>query len=195
MTPEFNWSPGIGDPSFGGWLTVLLYVGAALLTFRAAKLASEMGAVATEIVIWQLLTVGLVLLGINKQLDLQSAFTEIGRYLAHQQGWYEVRRIVQTAFILGMFVFALGFGAYILAITFRMPMPTRVAVFGALFIVAFVLVRAASFHRVDQLIGASFIGLRWNWILEMGGLLVIQAASVWRASPVSEMTKKTLNQK
>ena len=62
-------------------------------------------------------------------------------------------------------------------------MPTRVAVFGALFIVALVLVRAASFHRVDQLIGESFIGLRWNLILEMGGLLVIQAASVWAPVP------------
>ena len=29
-----NWSPGIGDPSIGGWLTVLLYAAAAWATLR-----------------------------------------------------------------------------------------------------------------------------------------------------------------
>ena len=64
----------------------------------------------------------------------------------------------------------------------KMPKATRLAVLGALSIIVFVVVRAASFHKVDQLIGATFMGLRWNWILEMGGLLIIHAAAIWRSS-------------
>ena len=30
----------------------------------------------------------MLLLGINKQLDLQSLFTEVMRDMAHAQGWY-----------------------------------------------------------------------------------------------------------
>ena len=141
MTSEFNWSPGIGDPSFGGWLTVVLYVAAALLSFRAANVASQSDATRVEISLWQLLAVGLVVLGINKQLDLQSALTELGRYLAQTQGWYDMRRTVQFAFILTMAISAVGVGVYVLIATMRMPASTRLAVFGAFLVVTFVVIR------------------------------------------------------
>jgi len=38
-------------------------------------------------------------LGINKQLDLQTALTEAGRVLARYQGWYEQRQFVQLVVI------------------------------------------------------------------------------------------------
>ena len=180
MTPEFNWSPGIGDPSFGGWFTVLLYVGAAYLSYRTAKFVDVLGAPRAEFVVWLLLAVCLGLLGINKQLDLQSALTELGRYLAYHQGWYEYRRTVQFLFILTILVLAVVLGIFILLLVWQMPKPTILALLGALFIVGFVLVRAASFHQVDHLIGTSILGLRWNWIIEMGGLVIVQIAGIWR---------------
>ncbi len=159
---------------------MVLYAAAAFLAFRAAGHARASGATEAEVRLWQLLTVGLVLLGINKQLDLQSALTELGRYLAHQQGWYEARRVVQFAFILVVLGVAMIVAVPLLLASLRMPGPTRLAVCGALFLGAFVVVRAASFHHVDELIGTAIMGLRWNWALEMGGLLVILAGAVWR---------------
>jgi hypothetical protein len=41
-------------------------------------------------------------LGINKQLDLQTALTELGRVLALSQGWYEQRQVVQFWFIAAL---------------------------------------------------------------------------------------------
>jgi len=189
MPSTFNWSPGIGDPSFGGWLTVVLYFGAAFLSYRAAGYASKTGAARTEVLLWYLLTIGLVLLGINKQLDLQSALTELGRHLAHSYGWYEARRAVQVVFVFGLLVLAIIFAVGILIATVKMPTPTRLAIWGALFVVAFVLVRASSFHLVDQLIVTRILGL--NWILEMGGLLIIQAAAIWRVRPGLTATRET----
>jgi hypothetical protein len=42
------------------------------------------------------------------------------------------------------------------------------------------LIRAASFHHVDRLIGRTVLGFRWNWILEMGGIGLVLLASQWR---------------
>ncbi|HVZ33497.1 MAG TPA: hypothetical protein VG963_13790, partial [Polyangiaceae bacterium] len=105
-----RWHPGIGDPSVLGWLTVVAYFVAAVLAFRALRVhlgrARRGGASAQagdELLLarfWGLVLAAMILLGINKQLDLQTLFTEIGRDLAHAQGWYETRRRYQVAFIL-----------------------------------------------------------------------------------------------
>ena len=34
---QFDWSPRIGDPTVGGWLTVILYVLASVSCWRAAR--------------------------------------------------------------------------------------------------------------------------------------------------------------
>ena len=48
---------------------------------------------------WRFIAMLFLVLGINKQLDLQTALTEAGRILAHLQGSYEQRRFIHTAFI------------------------------------------------------------------------------------------------
>ncbi len=95
-----NWSPKIGDPTVMGWVTVAAYFLAAWLSYRAYRAAHEDVEPHPGVRrLWALLTGALVLLGINKQLDLQTAFTETGRWLAHSQGWYDDRRPVQAVFI------------------------------------------------------------------------------------------------
>jgi hypothetical protein len=42
------------------------------------------------------------------------------------------------------------------------------------------LIRAASFHHIDRFIGETILGLRWNWVLEMGGIGTVIVASEWR---------------
>ena len=110
------------------------------------------------------------MLGINKQLDLQSALTEIGRILADKQGWYADRRQIQMAFIAGMAMMGLTLFAATLHLTWGAPASTRWAMLGGIGLVVFVIIRAASFHHVDELLGYRFSGLRVNWLLEMGAL-------------------------
>jgi hypothetical protein len=33
---------------------------------------------------------------------------------------------------------------------------------------------------MDRFIGHTLLGLRWNWILEMGGIALVLLASQWR---------------
>jgi Na+-driven multidrug efflux pump len=173
------WAPGIGDPTFVGWATVVLYFAAALACWRILR-SRDAALSRAERWAFRCLLLGLVGLGINKQLDLQSALTEMGRILAVEQGWYEQRRRVQRVFILGVGV-GLGAVAVLLLNLMRHSQPsTRVTLLGATGLLAFVLIRASSFHHVDLFIHATVWGLRGNWILEIGGLLIILAGTLWR---------------
>jgi hypothetical protein len=119
-------------------------------------------------------------LGINKQLDLQTALTEAGRVLAHVQGWYQQRELVQLAFIAVVAVTRLAAAITVLIWVRHAPLPTWLALIGTVLILGFVLIRAASFHHIDRFIGSKILGLRWNWIVEMGGIVLVLLASWWR---------------
>ena len=178
---QFNWSPRIGDPTVGGWLTVILYVLTSVSCWRAAR---KVGArdinTLHERRGWQFISVLFLALGINKQLDLQSALTEAGRVVANIQGWYAQRALVQLAFIVVVAIICTIAGIALVIWARRARLPARLALIGTILVLCFVLVRAASFHHVDRFISTEFLGLRWNWILEMGGIAVVLVASGWQ---------------
>jgi hypothetical protein len=177
-----RWKPGIGDPTPLGWATVAAYFICAVLGYLALRRArTGPDANGRLAVAWALLMAMMVVLGINKQLDLQSWFTEVARDLALAQGWYERREGVQRAFIyviasLGV-VASLGF-AWLL----RRELPRiGFAVLGTVFIVVFVLLRASSFHHIDVFLGEGPGGIRMNWILELGGICFVGLNAAWFA--------------
>lgn len=172
---QLNWRPGIGDPTIGGWVTVLLYFLTVISCWKTARNTNL-----SDWKVWYVISVLLFALGINKQLDLQSALTELSRVLAYQEGWYANRQTVQLYFIAAV-AFVCGWGVIALIVgARRAPLPTWLALLGSTFLIVFVLIRAASFHHVDRLITSSIFGFRWNWILEMGGIIVVLLASRWR---------------
>ena len=101
---QFNWSPGIGDPTVGGWITVVLYFLAAVSCWVIAR---KLDHDTQERRIWWSISILFLALGINKQLDLQTALTEAGRVLANFQGWYAKRRLVQLGFIVLVAIFCM----------------------------------------------------------------------------------------
>ncbi len=130
--------------------------------------------------IWAAIAILFLGLGINKQLDLQSALTEAGRVIAFEQGWYEQRQSVQLAFIIFVAIVCISAVITLLIWTRHAPLPTWFALLGTTVVIGFVLIRASSFHHIDRFIGNTILGFRWNWILEMGGISVVLLASQWR---------------
>jgi hypothetical protein len=169
---EFNWSPGIGDPTVGGWVTVVLYFLAAVSTWKTA---------------WRAISILFVALGINKQLDLQTALTEFGRVVADYQGGYNERQIVQVWFTMGVAVASILIACVLLTFARKSPAPTWLALVGTTTVLAFVLIRAASFHHIDRFIGETILELRWNWVLEMGGISTVIVASEDRQKEIAAM--------
>jgi hypothetical protein len=185
MTGE-GWPPTIGDPSFMGWFTVFAYGLAALLCWcaatrhrgtpsrgREAPPLSRPGVLASDAPLW----IGLCGFLVNKQLDLQSLFTEVGRTLARSEGWYEHRQTVQTFFVIAVAAGGLATLLTLAWITRRTWRTTGLAVAGTGFVVTFVVIRAASFYHVDALLGWE-LGIHLNWVLEIGGIACVALAAL-----------------
>ena len=173
-----RWQPGIGDPTLMGWLTVLAYFAAAWFCWRAlqaivrAPRASLRGRWRLA-GFWWVLAILLLFLGINKQLDLQSLLTQIGRDMAVAQGWYEERRQIQLRFIVAMAVTSLivTVGA---ALWLRHHLRELAdGLLGVGILLGFIAIRAASFHRVDALLTTEILGFRFNWLMELGAIALI----------------------
>jgi hypothetical protein len=167
---EIDWRPRIGDPSAMGWFTVAAYALAALLAGRVWRQGRER--------IWLGVALLMAALCVNKQFDLQSLFTDIGREIATAGGWYESRRKVQKLFVIvlaaGAVLVGAGFGWRYRAFFGR----RKLLAAGLLFLLTFVVIRAVSFHHVDVFLKSRVAGLRMNWLLELGGIALVAAAAL-----------------
>lgn len=186
LTCAFSqWSPGLGDNSAMGWVTVLVYLIAAVLSARAAKaLRGPEAPVRRERSFWVISAAVMLFLAVNKQLDLQTLFTTIGRCNARLMGWYDMRQTVQRDFILAVAV-AGGLVVALLALLLR-GILGRVwpALLGIGFVCGFVLIRASSFHSVDGLIGSWAMGIKVNWLLELPGPTLVAIVAAHRRTVV-----------
>lgn len=154
-----------------GWITVAAYFLTAWLCWRASQRT------AGERRLWLALTLFMIALGINKQLDLQSLFTQIGRDIAIRDGWYDNRVNVQREFVYGIMAAGGGVSLLLLWFTRKLSAAAQTAAFGITALLAFIAMRASSFHHVDGLISITWRGVRFNWIFELSGIGIIAAAA------------------
>jgi hypothetical protein len=182
-----GWSPRIGDPTLIGWLTVLAYFAAAFGCARAARRTSLPSRNWWEesARFWTVLTVLMVALGINKQLDLQTLLTFVGRGLFQRLGLYGERRYYQVAFIAVIGLVCTSLLAMFLWSSRQSLRERWLALTGTVFILGYVVVRAASFHQVDLFISSGVSRLKWNWILELGGIGSVCLGSFRVVRPLS----------
>lgn len=200
-----SWTPGIGDPTFVGWFTVVAYLVAAYLCgqvdrrLRPPKPASgaakgrtlaPLAPLAIALLgrkrlllrlperarlsaMWRGFAIVLLLLGINKQLDLQTAITEVGRMTARELGLMSVRRTLQVYFIVIILLIGLWILRSVMLLARGSLRRLWPALVGTVFILVFVAIRALSFHHIDYLLGGNLGGFRLNWALELGGIALI----------------------
>ncbi len=171
-----TWTPHIGDPTWLGWFTVACYVATVLAVILARRQASG-----RERVFWTVLAVVFVFLAVNKQLDLQTFVTIVGRCSAKLQGWYADRRAAQALLIEGLAVASvilLGLLAWVLWGTLRR---TGLALLGLCLTLCFVMIRAVGFHHFDHLLGVEILFMRANGWFELSGLFLVIISAVTQA--------------
>lgn len=172
-----DWTPAIGDPEVTGWLTVLAYLLCMVLAVRVLTRRPPQAARG----LWLGIAPLMGFLALNKQLDLQTALTATGRCMAHAQGWYDNRALVQLGFIAGLILLVV----LVLTVALR-SLKGRLrrnglALLGLAVLCGFVLVRAVGFHHVDQLISMDFARLPFNFWFENAGLFLIAVNALWLA--------------
>jgi hypothetical protein len=123
-------------------------------------------------------------LGLNKQLDLQTWFTNTIKEIAWIGGWYEAGRAMQVWFIGGLALVGMVAGIGLLWYMRRVWRHYWLLSLGVLFIARFVVVRAAGFYGVDLPRLSQFTGgVQINWLLEFLGASIISVAAgvnLWR---------------
>lgn len=182
VTQDGRWHLGIGDPTMWGWLTVAVYLLAVARCYVKAKRDRAAGA---PYQFWLYLGVFLLLLSINKQLDLQTWVSQTLRDLSLAHGWYEQRRMLQLAFVISV-----GSVMLVLLITLRIYLwnlwrSYKLVWSGLILLCAFILIRAASFHHVDILIRQTLLGLELNVLLENLALVLIILGTFFHRQPAS----------
>ena len=163
----------INDRSTTAWVIVALYFAAAATALWASRSGRK-----RDRRFWLGTAVLLALLGLNKELDFQTYLTDAARRLAHSEGWYDYRRLVQGAFLL---LLAVGFGLVIVTLARwlrRSPVPVKVAALGIVLLFAFIVMRAGSFHHIDRWVTVSVAGLRSGWWLEIAGTALIALSAI-----------------
>lgn len=177
-----SWTPGIGDPTFLGWFTVVAYAAAAFLCHRLrTRLLPHADSLRRrERRYWSGMALVLLFLCINKQLDLQTAMTELFRGMAKRGGWYAARQVLQVAFIGTVAVLLFIATGLFWVLARHLPSSARWAGMGLIAISVFVLVRASSFHQIDRLLGWHVLRFRLNWVLELGGIGIVVHGGWWR---------------
>ncbi len=90
-----RWKLGIGEPTIAEWLTTAAFITTAILCWGYARCPESFR---KHRLFWGSLAVALLILGINKQLDLHTLLETVGREVAKTYGWYSQRRTIQIFF-------------------------------------------------------------------------------------------------
>ena len=171
-----RWHLGVGDPTIIGWLTVVAYFICFVTCFIAVRRHLDKNQ--REAVYWFLMTLIMLFLGINKQLDLQMLMGEIGRSISKSQGWYEDRKIVQITFLVLLGIFFLWAGHFTWRRFDKVLLRNKLASFGLFYLCAFIMVRAISIHGTDSFMDSKLFGGKLSHLLEIAGVILI----MWGAS-------------
>ena len=178
---ELQWRPTIGDPTVMGWFTVTAYAAGGVLAALSGW-AARSGDAAHQGArnngrLWLAVAVVMAYLCVNKQFDLQSLLTDIGRVTARHQGWYGQRRVFQKWFVAGLLAGAGAFACWFIWRCRAFWNGHRLLAAGSLFLLTFIVVRAVSFHHVDAILGTRLFDFKVNWALELTGILLISVAA------------------
>ena len=177
---KVEWSFESHDPMWA-WCIVGMYSVSALLCLRAL-FGVQRSLFPDSIkkksrIFWSFLFVIMLFLACNKQLDIQTYLTAVGREVANSQGWYDQRRNVQKEFIIVLGLVAFLFLVYLAYVVYTLPNANKIALVGALCTFTFIGMRAASFHHLDQVVGTKILGVKIHILVEIcGGTIVIIGA-------------------
>ena len=168
-----------GDPTILGWTTFAFYLVVAFLCFRnkTRKLEASDSRPANSAWGWHALAY--LLLGLNKQLDLQTSINALGRQLTGTIGWYGNRRELQLFFCATVFV---ATGVYLLRNVrgvSRFMRDKPLLAIGDALVAAYLLIRTISIEHADErLIGIDLEKIPGLWLLEVGGLALFTSGLI-----------------
>lgn len=175
--------PWGGDPTVLGWLTVLVYLAAALLAFRVSRRFD--GSAASERQFYVAVALLTLFLGVNKQADFQTTAVRALRSLLWGTEYWAQRRVIVGAAVVVVLAAGAAVGVTLLRLVLGAPRATERVLVGLFMLFAFIAFRALLFAKLS-FVGASDL-LRG---FELLGLFVILSGSFLRLRSLAGATGK-----
>ena len=189
-----GWRIVVGDPYPMGWIIFAGYlVAAAMCLYIGVSIVKQknLNDIKKNCLFWFGLSIFMVLLGINKQLDLQTLFISIGRIIAHYHGWFDIRREVQKLFIIGLGFFSFLSLAAIMILFKKQFLENIFILIGIILVICFVLIRAATFNHITLIPHSlriiSFIHMKY--VVESGSIILICFGAIRRIYRINKKYK------
>jgi hypothetical protein len=174
------WRTEMGDPDVLGWATTVAYLLAAILCARtatAARHAPPEAPPGDRPGPWWLLAAGVLLLGLNKQLDLQILVRELGIRFIALLGMDAHRRWFGRLFVLLMALFLLRvMGAAVRQMRGH-TRGHRLLLTGLALLACFAIVRAGTYVPGMKQVNLQF-GKALHLVFEFGGILLVASSAV-----------------
>lgn len=123
----------------------------------------------------------MLLVGANKLFELTSVFTRFLRKIAWNHDWYMERSFFQFV-VIGVIFFGVIAGAFFvwrLLLRRRYSAAFRVVAISILLLAAYSMIRSVSLHALDSLLYQKKMGIRLNWVIELGGIISVIVAAIW----------------
>lgn len=149
----FEWQLAIADPTVMGWLIVALYGVAeyyCVLNYRRREKLIDQPRKRRLGVYWFALSLGMLFMGFNRQLDLQSLIHEVTEELARDDGWLALSRGLKLALLAGIMLSVVIALAWFIRLMKTLGDKVLISALGFSVLVAFVVMQAAGFY-VEQM--------------------------------------------
>jgi hypothetical protein len=155
-----RWLSQSGDTSFWSWIITFLYIITIVLTiYYVQKIKSQQ----PQHFLWLNISIFLIAMGINKQLDLQILVNMSGSFIARQLNLIEHRRAIQLIVAIGILITVILIGTIIIFKTRSILRQSALELSGVLILMAFALIRVASmttYHiYIPKVHGIEFLGI------------------------------------
>ena len=149
------WLSRSGDDTFWSWVITFTYLVTVILSFAHVKRIKDNPPLRF---LWLFISVFVLLMGINKQLDVQILLGMIGRFCTAHLGLREYRYQIYFLFLQGIFLLML-IGAVILFVKTRsVIMHSKLPLAGILTLMLFIFIRAGYIY-VPRVHGIELAGL------------------------------------
>ncbi|MEM1159557.1 MAG: hypothetical protein AAGJ28_01365 [Pseudomonadota bacterium] len=170
-----DWMALWGDPLISGTVFMLAYLGATLLILRGARYTAG-----RERSLWRICGLLFLFQVANTHLDAHALIFTTGRCLAHAQGWYENRRMVQTIAAIGLAV-TLGTILIWIAIRFfRSILRNVVMVLGVSIALGFTVLKGINLHGLEAYYAGAYGPFRGADLIELSGIAIAALGSLVR---------------
>ncbi|MBI9097872.1 MAG: hypothetical protein JEY91_05320 [Spirochaetaceae bacterium] len=150
-----NWLSKSGDDTFWSWVITLMYVVTIVFSiYYIQKIKND----EPKHFLWVCISIFLLVLGINKQLDIQILLSMVARFVTKHLGLSEYHYLIHNIVTLSLFVSMITVSIIVLIRIRTIIMQSLIPLSAVTILMVFILLRAASI-QIPKIHGLELLGL------------------------------------